>query len=132
MNKPLLWIELRLQGIKCEPDEVARILDLCPTAAWRVGDYIEGTLLKRKNSAWVYRFGQQYTFDSEQLLIELLDFIKPYESSIISASQKYQLDVEISFCITMTGSAPALWFSSSTIERMHMINAGLDIDIVLA
>ena len=130
-SKPLVEVALRLIGQAFSPGDVTAAVGLTPTKTWHRGDYIQGTLLQRKDDGWSFGLPQRETYEMDALLRELLDAIEPHKTRIAEAADRLHLDVEVSFGIYIRGETPASWFAAETIHRLASIRAGLDVDLIL-
>ncbi len=129
--KPLVEVALRLTGQGFSPGDVTAMIQLAPTKTWRAGDSVQGTLLKRKNDAWVFGLPQRETYDLDAVVRELLNAIEPYAEKLAEAATHFSLEKEISFGIYINAETPSGWFAADTLRRLASLGAHLDLDLIL-
>jgi hypothetical protein len=128
-DAPHARVALRLTGKGFQPEDVTAMTGVTPTETWRLGEFIGRSQLRRKNDGWAYGLSERKEFDMEILLLELLEELEPYKVRILDAVRAFELDVEISFCISFQEATPALVFDIETLQRLVDLRAALDIDL---
>jgi hypothetical protein len=130
-SKPLIEVALRLTGQGFSPDDVTALVQLAPTKTWRLGDVVQGTILRRKHDGWVFGLPQRHTYDMDAYLRELLDLVEPCRNGMAKAVKRFALKKEISFAVYIKQQTPTCWFGTDTLRRLSALGADLDIDIML-
>lgn len=131
MTKPLIEIALKLTGQVIFPKDVTEIVKLVPTKCWHVGEFVQGTLLQRKDSGWSYGLAPRETYDMDQMLSELLDALEPRLMEILNAMRQYNLKSEFSFGVFLSDESPSSYFPKETMRRLCAFQASFDIDFIL-
>jgi hypothetical protein len=125
-------VGLLLSGSEIALDDVIHAIALQPALTWRIGDSVQGTLLKRKEDGLLFSLQKTMSMDLEEVVKQLLDALEPHNDKIRSAMNTYGLQAELSCAIYLTNATPCLNLPVSTLERIVYLRATLDIDLILS
>jgi len=129
-----------LDEMAFDPDEVTALVGLTPTTAWRRGDpSARAGRPPRRLSCWNYELPEVSTFDTEKVLVALLDAIEPYAAGILGACSALRLRAGVTLVIWLHGardadgdvfvSTPALSYRRQTVQRLARLHLAVDHDL---
>jgi len=121
-------VRLKIVSRKHSPEEIAARIGIQPDKAWRIGDPVERTTMRRKDHVWMRHSRLPESASIEEHIDELLDCISPFAAQIKQISEEE--DVQLS-CVMYCAEIPALNFSKSVLAKLGNLGASLDIDLYL-
>lgn len=125
-----------------DPALLTAMLGIDPTSAHRRGEARGPSGRPAKSSAWELRGDYSDDYDSEALVLGLLDVVEPVSGKIAEARQRWGLECGVSLVVHIYAesdvdhdgplelgfTAPGLGFEASTIARLAALGAWLDVD----
>ncbi|MFF5235365.1 DUF4279 domain-containing protein [Dactylosporangium sp. NPDC000521] len=122
-----------------DPAEVTRLVGLVPTSQHRKGDPCGPFQGVWRHSGWEVEVPERDEFDTDVVLVELLDIIEPYADGLARARRVLGLDAAVHVVIEMyrvhdpdSGedvlTTPALWLSAETIRRLAKLDLWIECD----
>jgi hypothetical protein len=132
-----------LAQLEFDPDEVTALVGLTPTTTWRRGDPASWRGGRpHRFSGWKYELPEISTFDTEEVVIALLDVIEPHGEKIVSASHTWGMRAGVMVVIWMYGelntdgemvvSTPALGYTAPTVQRLARLGLAVHHDQYVA
>ena len=129
----------QLQLMEFEPEAVTRAVGLPPTRSWRRGDPHPRRSEPRRFSNWEYALPEVRTYDTEEVVIALLDAIEPHAAGIVDACGILGMRAGIMVVIEMSGdrdtldgdidvSTAAIRYSSRTLHRLARLDLSIGLD----
>ena len=116
---PKIQVEFRITGIQVLPDKITQLLKLNPTRTWSVGDFIQGTKLRRKHNGWCFAIDTpEVGYDLEKYILPLVEALLPSAQLIRQVCEKYDLSSEISCAIYLVDETPTINLSPKVISDM--------------
>lgn len=128
---PEVGVAFLLLGENISPEQVTNRVGLQPTRAWRRGDSVQETLLKRREDGWLLGLPRKNTIEFEEELCALLDKIEPQRNAIAEACKNLNLKSLISCVVYVSDETPILGLSNETMNRMASLGADFDLDLIL-
>ena len=130
--RPSISAEFRVRGEVFNPVEFSKKILLSETKVWFKGDIVmEGSILKRKDNAWVVFTSEIKSYSVENQIRKVLLKVKPYSEWIIKAIQEQKLNVEISVAVYLVGDqTPSIYLAPNLIAEISKYNATVDIDLI--
>ena len=137
--------ELRIYGTDVaedfDPDTLTSLLGITPTKVWRQGDVLRSGR-RRAATVWWWETRERVEWDSEALVLEVLEVFEPVAEQLAEARRRWGLTMQVGLVISMYGmiqtdpdneigvdvSTPALAFAMETLRRLVRLGASLDVD----
>ncbi|WP_327011520.1 DUF4279 domain-containing protein [Dactylosporangium sp. NBC_01737] len=121
-----------------DPAEVTRLVGLPPTSQHRKGDRYGPHQRAWRRSGWKVEVPERDEYDTEVVLVELLDIIESRADGLARACQVLGLQAGINVVIEMHPvqgpdgeelvTTPALSLSAATVRRLAKLDLWLDCD----
>jgi pyruvate formate-lyase activating enzyme-like uncharacterized protein len=111
----------------CEPDQISEILGIQPTKAWKKGELIGKSILRRKQNGWELKIQIPDSEDLDEHITELLKKLSPAWEKVINLNQLYYAEIS---CVVYSYEAqgPGLHLDKKTLKQMAELNAEVDLD----
>ena len=123
-------VKFCLTGLTLPPDEITTLLEIEPTQTWCIGDFVQGTALKRKHNGWCLATQLSNDIDLGKHVKSLLDSLPPKATIVREICTKYNLDAEISCSVYLEGTSPIINFNPKILAKISDLGATLDVDII--
>lgn len=116
-----------LTDFECDPDQISEMLGIQPTKAWKIGEPIGKTILRRKQNGWMLNIQILNSEDLEEHITELLNKLSPIWDRVVKLSQLYYAEIN---CVVYSYEAqgPGLHLDKKTLEKIVELNAEIDLD----
>jgi hypothetical protein len=122
-----------------DPAEVTRLVGLAPSSQHRKGDRYGPLQHAWRHSGWKVEVPERDEFDTDVVLVELLDIIEPHADGLARARRVLGLEAGINVVIQMHRvqdpdggedllTTPALSLSAATVRRLARLDLWLDCD----
>jgi hypothetical protein len=130
--RPSISAEFRVRGEVFNPLEFSKEILLSESKMWFKGDIImKGSILKRKDNAWIICTPEINSFSVESQIRKVLLKVRPYSKWIISKVQAQKLNVEISVVVYLkSDQTPSIYLVPNIIKEISKYNALVDIDLI--
>ncbi|MFI5493228.1 DUF4279 domain-containing protein [Actinoplanes sp. NPDC051859] len=125
------YTDAELDRIAFDPDSVTALVGITPTEACRRGDPDPRPgRLPRRFSRWSFELPERETFETEDVVMELLDVIEPYASGIARACDELGMRAGVMVVICVKdGRSPVLGYQGQTIQRLARLGLSLHHDL---
>jgi hypothetical protein len=123
-----IYAYFSLIGKELDPEEITAKTGIIPTKTWRVGDLINlRAKLRKKHSGWSVYSSVEKTADLEEHLKSILALLQRGWLPLVELSKCYKAEIA---CVIYyrSGSVPAIHFDKSIIDKVHQLNAEIDVD----
>ena len=123
-----IYAYFMLTGMEFDPDEVTAKVSIKPTETWRKGDLIStrGTRRHKQNGWSVYSKIEKYA-DLEEHINSVLEQLQPGWIPLRELCKVCEAEIS---CVIYyrSGSVPAINFDKYIVEKIHQLNATIDVD----
>jgi hypothetical protein len=87
---PEIEADFRLVGSNIFPDDITRFLGITPSVTWLAGEYVQKTMLRRKEHGWLLKgIGPHQTYEMSDVIFPLLDVLLPKSELIVELCDTY-------------------------------------------
>ena len=126
-----IYAYFMLTGMEFDPDEVTAKVSINPTESWRKGDLISARGTRRhKENGWSVYSKIEKSADLEEHINSVLEQLQPGWSDLRELCKFYAAEIA---CVIYyrSGSVPAIHFDKSIVEKVHQLNAEIDVDFYI-
>ena len=126
-EKSEISVSLYLTPLRCDPEEVTKVLGLEPTKTWRAGDRVyPDALLIKKADGWQFKMRHVSSLELNDAVMLLLDRV---EAPLVGDALLEDIPQRtIHSTMFALNREIALTLSKATIARLAAIGADLDMD----
>ena len=113
-------------------NEIQHIIKVNPTETMQKEDKIRENLFA-KDSSWKYSTNTIESFDISDVSIELMNILKDKYDDLSCYLKEKSLSIKFDFVISycVGNSFPAIYFEHDFIEMCNLLNAEIDIDVLV-
>ncbi|MEV5966206.1 DUF4279 domain-containing protein [Kribbella sp. NPDC051952] len=129
-------------GEDFDPESLTSLLGIIPSKVMRRGDVLRSGRV-RDVTVWWWETPERVEWDSEALVLEVLDAFEPVAEQLAEAVRRWGLTLVIGLVTSMYGviqadsdneigldvATPALAFSAETLRRLGRLGASIDVDL---
>lgn len=114
-----------------DPDNLTVCIDIQPDIIWRIGDKVGGSLIERKENAWVISSALAAVKDVSELLEMVLRRISPVKEAMRSyIASRDDVDMQASIVMYISDDVPAFCVEPDIVSDLSYFGASIDIDII--
>ncbi len=125
----LMKIEFVLFNYECKFAHLINEIGIQATKTWNKGEYIGGSLLKRKHYGWVLDVS---CYDLDKGQEEIINKISPYKKKLLDVAKEYKCQMELAFALYIDrDDIPAFNLNNEIIELISEFKGEIDVDIYI-
>ena len=123
-----IYAYFALIGTDLSPEEVTEKVGIKPSKTWKIGDLIHSkATIRKKYNGWRVDSQLSKSDDLESHIKSVMEQLQPGWLSLVEVCKHCK--VEISCVIYYrSGSIPAIHFDKYIVEKVHQLNAAIDVD----
>lgn len=132
MKKTTVMVEFAIFGDDFSPDAVTEKLSTKPTQCWMKGEPIRDTVIVRKETNWSISTGYEESWDINDQLKKLVEFMETKRSDLKELKRIYNLEYKFFIVINVENNEkPAIYLENDMIEFANDIKAWFDFDLYI-
>jgi hypothetical protein len=128
VSEPEISIRLELRSDRVDPDQITEALGLQPSQTWRRGDAWGRRTHPRPENGWVLATPYRATWDVDEPLRQLLEWIEPSRASLAELTDGGSVEGRLSIVGYQRDRGPSIYLDSETVRAIAQLGIDLNVD----
>jgi Domain of unknown function (DUF4279) len=128
MSEPEISIRLELRSDEIDPDRITEALGLQPSETWRRGDAWGRRPRPHPEHGWVLATPYRATWDPDEPLRQLLEWIEPSKASLIELTAGGLVEGRLSIVGSQRDRGPSIYLDSEVVRVIAQLGLDLNVD----
>jgi len=128
VSEPEISIRLELRSDRVDPDRITEALGLQPSQIWRRGDAWGRRPRPRPENGWVLATPYRATWDADEPLRQLLDWIEPSRASLAELTTGGSVRGRLSIVGFQRDRGPSIYVDREVVRAIAQLGIDLNVD----